>query len=230
MSPIVDFHAHILPGSDHGCRDVAMALRQLDLAAEAGVDLVLGVSHYYAHVESVEQFLQRRDRSFACLREEISGCRKALPEVIPGAEVLVCVGLEHMEELPALCAADTDCLLLEMPFGTWNRRLMETMEALAERKDIRIVLTHVDRYQPEAVEELFCMGYEGQLNAEALAGALPRRTLLRWVQEGHICALGSDIHGTGKAYRDFRKAERRLGQELSAVMRRSAKLLGYQES
>lgn len=227
MARKIDFHAHVLPGSDHGCRDVPMALEQLHQAKAAGVDLVVAVSHYYAHEESVERFLDRREYSYekllAGMRDD--GQQESLPQVIRGAEVLVCRGMEHMEGLERLCAAGTDCLLLEMPFGEWNQGLMDTMEELIEFPAVCPILAHVDRYSVEGVEQLFAMGYCGQLNAEPLARLFPPKHLLRWVKEGHIHALGSDIHGTKKGYRDFQKAEKVLRPELERVMERSERLL-----
>ena len=80
MARRIDFHAHVLPGSDHGCRDVPMALEQLRQARAAGVELVVGVSHYYAHEESVERFLDRRERSYGKLA---AAMEKERPETLP---------------------------------------------------------------------------------------------------------------------------------------------------
>jgi tyrosine-protein phosphatase YwqE len=35
---ITDFHAHVLPGADHGCSGGTEAKKQLELAYKAGVD------------------------------------------------------------------------------------------------------------------------------------------------------------------------------------------------
>lgn len=226
----IDFHAHVLPGSDHGCRNVSMALEQLHMAGKAGIDLVVAVSHFYAHEESVEHFLMRREQSYEKLLAGIeeNGHKEELPQVIRSAEVLVCQGMEHMEGLERLCAIGTDAILLEMPFGKWGSGLVDTMEELIQIPDIRPILAHVDRYDREAVEQLFDMGYCGQLNAEPFSKLFPPRYLLRWVKEGHIYALGSDIHGTKTGYRDFLKAEKAFGKYLDEVMERSAKLLAVE--
>lgn len=228
MARKIDFHAHVLPGSDHGCRDAAMALEQLHMAGKAGVDLVVAVSHFYAHEESAEHFLMRRERSYGKLLEgmEMDERKTDFPQVIRSAEVLVCQGMEHMDGLERLCAAGTDSILLEMPFGNWNAGLMNTMEELIRIPGIRPILAHVDRYDRMAVEQLFDMGYCGQLNAEPLAKFFPPKHLLRWVKEGHIHALGSDIHGTRTGYRDFLRAEKTLGGYLDEVMEKSAGELG----
>lgn len=37
----MDFHAHILPGADHGSRDLDHSLRQLRAAKAVGVDTIV---------------------------------------------------------------------------------------------------------------------------------------------------------------------------------------------
>jgi protein-tyrosine phosphatase len=44
---IIDFHAHILPGLDHGCKDLTTAVTQLKMAKKAGIDVVVATSHFY---------------------------------------------------------------------------------------------------------------------------------------------------------------------------------------
>ncbi|MEE3459824.1 MAG: CpsB/CapC family capsule biosynthesis tyrosine phosphatase, partial [Candidatus Faecousia sp.] len=42
---MIDFHAHILPGADHGSDGLETSLRQLALAEEAGVDTIVATPH-----------------------------------------------------------------------------------------------------------------------------------------------------------------------------------------
>ena len=58
----IDFHAHVHPGADHGCRDTATARAQLELARDAGVDTVVTVSHYYPMRDSLGDYLLRTGR------------------------------------------------------------------------------------------------------------------------------------------------------------------------
>ena len=48
----IDFHAHILPGVDHGSNSVEISDFQLKLAAESMIDTVIATSHFYPHKES----------------------------------------------------------------------------------------------------------------------------------------------------------------------------------
>jgi tyrosine-protein phosphatase YwqE len=42
---IIDFHAHVLPGADHGSVDAEEAKKQLELAYYSGLDLI--VAHLF---------------------------------------------------------------------------------------------------------------------------------------------------------------------------------------
>ena len=42
---MTDFHAHILPGADHGSDGMETSLTQLALAEAAGVDTIIATPH-----------------------------------------------------------------------------------------------------------------------------------------------------------------------------------------
>lgn len=219
---IIDFHAHILPGMDHGCDSVDMALRQLARAARAGVDTVAATSHFYPQAENAAGFLRRRDEAMRRLQSRLT---PTLPRIIPGAEILLFERLEQMEDLNELSLGPAGCLLLELPLSGWRDALYDTAEAINHRCGGKAVLAHVERYRPERIERLFELGLHGQLNAAALSRLTGRRRLYQWIDAGHIVALGSDTHGLDHGYRAFRKAQTRLRQRFDQIMERSAALL-----
>ena len=45
----LDYHAHILPGCDHGSSSVDMSLKQMDMAKEAGIQTICATPHFYPH-------------------------------------------------------------------------------------------------------------------------------------------------------------------------------------
>ena len=196
----LDYHAHILPRCDHGSDGVETSLRQLAMATEAGIRTVCATPHFYPHRENAAAFLERRARCAAALPR-----RPELPRILLGAEVLICDGMERLDDLPRLCLEGTNELLLEMPFYQWPEPIWETLYRLLERRDIRIVLAHADRYPPEDIERLIEDGVPLQLNAECLTKPLRRRRYLSWIESGAVQYLGSDIHMLGKGYRDLEK-------------------------
>ena len=168
----LDYHAHVLPGCDHGSDSVETSRKQLAMAAAARVRTVCATPHFYPHRESIPSFLQRREASARLLRENLTA---DAPQLQLGAEVLICDGMERLDGLPRLCRGETNELLLEMPFYQWPETIWDTLYALCERRDIEIVLAHAERYSPEAIERLIRDNVALQLNSECLTRPLHRK-------------------------------------------------------
>ena len=207
----LDYHAHILPGCDHGSDSVETSRKQLAMAAAAGVRTVCATPHFYPHKESIPSFLQRREASARLLRENLTADALQLQL---GAEVLIWDGMERLDGLSRLCRGETNELLLEMPFYQWSESIWDTLYALCERRDIEIVLAHAERYPPEAIEQLIRDNVALQLNSECLTRPLHRKRYLTWIKNGSVKYLGSYIHTHGNGYRDFEKCRRLLKKEV----------------
>ena len=202
----LDYHAHVLPGCDHGSDSLETSLAQLRMAHAAGIATVCATPHFYPQRECVESFLERRWRSYSELQPHLAESRVG---VMLGAEVLICDGMDHMPGLTMLCREGTRELLLEMPFYDWPKPILRTLYRLLERDDISVVLAHADRYPTTQIEKLGERGVELQLNAEALARhLLRRRCLLGWIKNGWVKYLGSDIHMLGENYEYWVKSSR----------------------
>ena len=205
----LDYHAHVLPGCDHGSDSVETSRKQLAMAAAARVRTVCATPHFYLHKESIPSFLQRREASARLLRENLTA---DAPQLQLGAEVLICDGMERLDGLPRLCRSETNELLLEMPFYQWPEAIWDTLYALCERRDIKIVLAHAERYPPEAIEQLIRDNVALQLNSECLTRPLHRKRYLTWIKNGSVKYLGSDIHMLGDGYRAWEKCVKLLGK------------------
>ena len=205
----LDYHAHVLPGCDHGSDGVETSRKQLAMAAAAGIRTVCATPHFYPHKESIPSFLQRRAESARLLRESLTA---DAPQLQLGAEVLICDGMERLDGLPRLCRSETNELLLEMPFYQWPEAIWDTLYALCERRDIKIVLAHAERYPPEAIEQLIRDNVALQLNSECLTRPLHRKRYLTWIKNGSVKYLGSDIHMLGDGYRAWEKCVKLLGK------------------
>lgn len=219
----IDFHCHILPGLDHGCRDLETALSQLAMAGQGGTDVLVATSHFYPHRMNMAGFLAKRAAAAEMLAAHLSA---DFPKVAIGAEVACYPGIENMEGLEQLCIAGTDCLLLEMPTTEWKDAHFEAVDATLER-GIRVVLAHIDRYDPKDVEEIMELDVMAQVNASSLDSFFGRRKWKRFFEQGRVWALGSDLHGADKgAYDHFPKALAKLGDEtVQHVMEKSTMLL-----
>ena len=216
----IDFHAHLLPGADHGSDGIETSRRQLLLAREAGIDRVAATPHFYPRREPIESFLARREACMQALREAAD-----TSFVLCGAEVQLCRSLHHIGRLEELCIEGTRVLLLELPPDFSVRAYAQTLDALLFERKLTVVLAHIDRYDPQLIDFLLEFGCFGQLNAESFCHLRTRRRSLAWAKEARVVALGSDLHGAEIGYRDFLRAKARLGADYDALMRRTENLL-----
>ncbi len=218
----IDFHAHILPKADHGSDGLDTSLAQVALAKEAGIEILAATPHFYPGSDTAEAFLERRAR---CLAELTAGLDSISPEILPGAEVQLCRGINHLPQLKELCFRGTNVLLLELPPDFRFKQFERTLEALRYDCSLQVVIAHVDRY-PELAAPILDAGYMGQLNASSLCTLFRKKRLYDWIEQGSIVALGSDLHGVRTGYSEFLQAKKKLGPLYDEIMDRTQSLLG----
>ncbi len=219
---MVDFHSHILPCMDHGSKSLEESLAQLDLACEYGVDKIIATSHFYPHMHSVEGYLKKRDESYALLRENM---RPEHPEIKLGAEVLLCQGMEKLDNLEKLCIDGADYILLEIPFNDYDSSLVESVWKIQSKGIARVILAHAERYNPKIIEDFIEIGAKIQLNAHCLTKLFLKSHIASWLKRGLVVALGSDIHGVNDvAYKRFVKAIEKLGPYREAIASESDRI------
>lgn len=227
-APLIDFHAHILPGADHGSSGTEESLNQLTLMYHAGVDTVVATPHFYPNRHRIEDHL----RKIASSAEKLANRPMETPRICLGAEVLHCEGLENMEGLDLLCIRGTKVLLLELPMSEWNTELFDTVDALLH--SYTVVLAHIDRYVRENTQEikdLLSMGAWAQINTDVFSYFGERRKIAPFLACDRVVALGSDLHNVNrKTYERFLAAKKRLGSAYDEIMLRTADLLKTAET
>jgi Capsular polysaccharide biosynthesis protein len=222
MNRWTDFHAHILPQADHGCDSLDTALRQLKLAQNAGIGCIVATPHFYPDRRGTEEFPAMRDKAIDELREGYTGP----VEILAGAEVFLCEGLQNYPQLSKLRIENTNILLVEMPTAPWPTRLLDTLCALRDA-GYEPLLAHIDRYPRRDMNGLLASGFRGQLNPEGILPLHRRARAFHLVGEGTVCALGSDIHGASpEAYRDYIRAMRVLADRGILLQKNMKSLLG----
>ena len=215
---IVDFHSHILPGADHGSTCLETSVAQLSLARDAGVTRIIATPHFYPHRHTLDTFLERRKLAFENLRD--AGALD-ICDVRVGAEVLICENIELLEGIEELCIEGTRTLLLELPFLSFSESYCNTVEALI-LQGYEIVLAHADRYPKENIERLLSCGAKIQLNADSIATLFKKKHLYNWAENGHVVAIGSDIHNAdGSAYKKFVRAQNKFLPYLDNIKKAS---------
>lgn len=192
---LIDFHTHILPHMDDGSKSTQESLHMIRTEAEHGVFCIAATPHFYAERDNPESFLKKRKERIQTLREVVGS---PFPILLEGAEVQYFSGITVMEELPLFCMEKTNLLLLEMPFTSWNSRMMEDVLSLQNRYSIQPIIAHIERYlqyQPTGtLEYLLQNGILIQANASFFMDRLTHRRAIRMVEEGKIHLIGSDCH------------------------------------
>ncbi len=222
---VIDFHSHILPRLDHGCRSLEECEQQLKIISSAKTDIVVATSHFYPHVHRLENFIRAREKAICSIQNaEFDD----IPKICIGAEVLLFENLSKMDGLTELCIKGTNVILLELPMHTLNSVHFETVEELLSN-DFTVILAHVDRYLricPNDLDTLRDMGVLMQVNAKAISPFSLHGRLKRYIKEGNVWAIGSDLHGTNPTdYKKFVKAPSLLKNHYIDIMNSSQRLL-----
>ena len=231
---MLDVHTHIMPGVDDGSRSVEQSLLMLKKEAEQGVAAVVLTPHYEAQRESPAEFVQRRSTAQKQLLAALNN-EDGLPELITGAEVAFFDGISRVKELQSLCIEGTSCMLIEMPFCAWSRRMLDELAILQQVCGVKPILAHIERYRAFQPANLFEQLSEGgiwlQCNTSFFTRwqtALPAMAMLK---RHLVNFVASDCHGIEHRPPDvgiaMEKIQKKLGKEALEFLRwNEQRLLG----
>ena len=219
---LIDFHAHILPGADHGSTDIECSKRQIELLSDVGIKRIVATPHFYPHKTTLKSFLSLREKSIRDIKQVLD---VNSPEIYAAAEVLLMPGLDKMDGLEELCINGTNVILVELPVQQLDGGIEDALLNMRENGLVPVV-AHIDRYEKEVRQRLVSLGLYCQINVSALCSLRRRMNIMPCVSDGAIYALGTDIHGTNEGFTEnYVKGCKRLKQELNPIMERSAELL-----
>ena len=195
---VSDFHSHVLPRIDDGSHSVEESLEMLRRAARQNIPTVVATPHFYAQQDGFDRFLARRETAVAHLKQEMALCAD-LPKVVCGAEVYYFRGISETDILKDLAIDGTDHILIEMPFAHWTEDMYRELEAIPEKKGLRPIIAHVDRYiapfsRNENLYRLLDLPVLIQANTSFFLNRRTRNMAMRMLAKGQIHLLGSDCH------------------------------------
>lgn len=221
---IYDFHSHILPGMDDGCRSAAEAVQALEMSWQQGVAGVCLTPHFYAD-ESIEEFLQRRSEAMERLRSQMDAHGGPFPELCLGSEVAWYPDISRTEGLSKLCLGNSRYLLLELPFCKWGSQVLQDLQTLCAAGFVPI-LAHIDRYwsmqSRDTLKKVLSLDLYAQVNGAALLDWKRRSRAKNWLTGDLAQFLGSDCHNTVSRVPNLGLAMQRLPEEVSAELSRFA--------
>lgn len=233
MRTCTDFHSHILPGVDDGSRSVAESMEMLRMEAEQGIRRVIATPHFYAHNDTPERFLRRRQAAYETLKGAMAA-NPELPEIVLGAEVYYFPGMSESDALSELTIGGKRFILLEMPQSPWTQSMYREIEAISARQGVTPIIAHIDRYIaplrtygiPKRLEELPVLV---QANAEFILSRHTSRMALRMLRADQIHLLGSDCHNLTSRKPEMgaalQKIEKQLGKDAIRRIREYEKLI-----
>ncbi|MBR1431533.1 CpsB/CapC family capsule biosynthesis tyrosine phosphatase [Ruminococcus sp.] len=197
---MIDLHTHILPEMDDGSKAVEMSIEMLRMERDQGVDSVALTSHFYRDLEKPEAFFDKRNASFAKLKNAVESQNESLPKLYLGAEVAWVPGMCDWEELEGFCYEGTKFILIEPPFQHWTDLFFRELIGLHTRRGLTPVIAHIDRYyksqKKDSIDRLLSMEYPIQISAAPFLDFLTKGNALKYIREGKAQLLISDCHNT----------------------------------
>ncbi len=216
----IDFHSHILPDIDDGAVNVDVSIKMLRQLRDQGVECVALTPHFYAHCQSVEDFLVQRQNAFDRLLEAIGD--EELPTLLLGAEVSLECDLEQVEHLDQLCLEGTPFLMIELPVHQYMPWMLDKAISVCHANGALPMLAHVDRYigiYPDEQLEKIATDADAllQLNVSSLGHWTVRKRMVSWINSGRPVVFGSDAHNTTTRKPRFDKGIKQLCRKVSAA-------------
>lgn len=220
---MIDFHTHILPGIDDGCRNIEEACSLLNMLEQQGVDTVVLTPHYYGRRSDVSNFLEKRTVAFEKLKAHYRGNIR----FVLGCEcnIVTCVNSNFSELIP-LSIGNTSYILIELSFDRkWSNMVWQRLESLIDLGLIPII-AHVELYpevkrQPGVVKKLVDYGCLIQINCDSVLDKKLYSLVKALITHKQVHCLGSDAHNMFSRIPHYSDANEKIQKLISknAVIR-----------
>lgn len=206
---MIDFHTHILPNLDDGSKSIEESHKMIDQSFGQGVELLMATPHFYPWQEGPEDFIRRRTKAVQSLKRSFSN-------IWVGAEVAYYDGIDNSPAIELLKIENTNFLLIEMPLTRWTQRMFDSLHAIENKMQARVVLAHLERYislqKRTAHIDYVCDHFLIQINADYFINRGSQGKALRLVKKNKVDFIGSDCHNLtsrppnlGEAYQIIEK-------------------------
>jgi protein-tyrosine phosphatase len=205
---MIDVHTHILPNMDDGAQNVEESLQLLNKLMSQNINMVVLTPHFDLSTNSISEFIQRRDLSYAKL---IKALPQQSPILIEGAEVMLSPSLIECENLHELCFKGTDFMLVELPFSGWGKWIINMLNSIIHTYKITPIIAHIERYYYYGednllIDEILGMSVITQINASSFIHFSTKGKALNLIKDGYIDLIGSDTHSLNNRPPEMKKA------------------------
>ncbi len=197
LFPMVDLHAHILPGLDHGPRSWEEAESMARIAVADGITEVAATPHVNFEFKStpdriraaVEEFRRRLIKAAVLLKVHVGGDYHLSPELLAGIDTIITLG------------DNGRYFLIELPSTVAPPNTVEIMKRFIDRGLVPIV-THPERNpylmaRFNMIEGMLKAGCVIQVTAGCLLGQFgegPKKNASKIIKAGLCQVVASDAH------------------------------------
>lgn len=198
----IDIHSHILPQVDDGAKDVETSIKMLKMMSEQGVTDVIATPHFYPTEDNVDEYLSRVANAQRQLESAMAN--NSLPKIHIGCELHYFSGIGKSQELRRFTIADTNYILLELPYGlAIDRGILKDIKLMCENFGLIPIIAHIERYSSQrGFKKLLRLISSGEvlahINAAALLSRAQGRTCEKLLKKGYISFIASDAHSPDK--------------------------------
>ena len=193
---LTEHHCHILPQIDDGSSSVDMSIKMIKLMRSQGVERIIATPHFYAHRErnDIKAYLNKRQTAY----DKIVQADSSNKDIMLGAEVAIEHGLHSIPDIDKLSLADTNYILLELPYAGFQHWYLDEITDISYEYDLTPIIAHIHRYldyySKAEYEEMLKLDAIFQINNEAFGNYKERRFVKSLIKEGYPYILGSDAH------------------------------------
>ncbi len=226
---MLDIHTHCLPEMDDGPKSVYESKRMLRDSCSQGVEICVATPHCVIHkCMDITDFIDKRNKRYSELKEELEADLSAYPKIILGAEVYLDNDLSKYEDIKGVCIGNSPYMLIELPHHIDLTILSEWIYNLS-LKGIKPVIAHIDRYGnwQEIIRELGDEKIMYQVNASRFLSFPGRRFISRFYKYSGNFIVSSDMHNMSSRKcnieKAFEKALKRYGNSAYDMFRNTAK-------
>lgn len=196
---LTEHHCHILPQMDDGSKSVEMSLKMIEMMRKQGVERIIATPHFYAHREhnDIRAYLAKRQNAY----EKIVQADPNNADILLGAEVAVEHGLSKLQDVEKLRIADTNCILLELPYTSFSHWMVEEITDISYEFRLTPIIAHIHRYpdyySKSELDEILKLDAIFQINNEAFGRFKEKKIVRNLIKEGYPYLFGSDAHNLG---------------------------------
>lgn len=177
---LTEHHCHILPQIDDGSNSVEMSLKMINMMRSQGVERIIATPHFYAHREQndIKSYLKKRQSAY----DKLVQADHSNSDILLGAEVTIEHGISKLQDMDKLRIADTDYILLELPYAGFQHWYLDEITDLSYEHGFTPIIAHihryVDYYSKSEYEEVLKLDAIFQINNEAF-GNFKEKGLLK---------------------------------------------------